>query len=213
LAICIVKAGSRKKEEEEKPLTPYVDLRCIPHVIYVYNHRLIVGIIINCRSASRRIKDACSLPRPPSRRRTETLETHAETHEETHEGRCKSPLRLQTGNARKGLIRMTRKVHSSPAAVIFLARARRERERERERGRGGGEGGEKEQRWFSRGVCTLLCKPHLFKMSHRLPAGVFFSFFLRRSVLTRVARARKSDASSCRAIRIHRRRIIHRKMD
>lgn len=30
------------------------------------------------------------------------------------------PLR-QTGNARKDLIRMTRKVHASPAAVIFLA--------------------------------------------------------------------------------------------
>jgi len=173
LAICIVKAGSRKKEEEEKPLTPYVDLRCIPHVIYVYNHRLIVGIIINCRSASRRIKDACSLPRPPSRRRTETLETHAETHEETHEGRCKSPLRLQTGNARKGLIRMTRKVHSSPAAVIFLARARRERERERERGRGG----EREERRSKGGFRAAFARCYVNRTYSKCHTGFLRAFF------------------------------------
>jgi len=151
--------------------------------------------MIASNRASCRVKDPCWLPS----QRTETLETHARMHEETHEGRCKSPLCLQTGNARKGLIRMTRKVHSGPAAVIFLARARRERERERE---GGSKGGFR----------APLCKPHLFKMSYRLPPGVFSPFSSADPSL-RDSRARKSDASSCRAIRIHRRRIMRRKMD
>lgn len=89
---------------------------------------------------------------------------------------------LQTGNARKGLIRMTRKVHSSPAAVIFLAEIHAESK--------GGFRTPFARRYVN---CT-------YSKCHRLPPGVFLFFSPYRSPIYPYVRMEKNDASLCRVI-------------